>query len=362
MAKRPIGIIKGEGIGPEIVDAAISCLREIERIRGESFRYVWYSGPAPSTAHDLGRAYRVLRDFYSGIRKEDGVILRASLHASLLYRLREECDLLYKLVFIRPIPELANVAPIKGKVANKVDLVLVRDNSQGLYHGTETKERAESDGQRVRITATYDESKIRHVARAALAIAHRRRKVLHVLIKEDVLTELAGLWEEVIDGIHADFADVTVNWDHPDAGLADIFLAPEEFDVLLALDVDGDIISDFLSALLHGTRALTPSANINPSNRFSTYQTIHGSADDLAGRDKANPIGMIMAAALMLELSFGLVREAGLIRSAVRKILSDGFRTADVLTRQDASQHLVGTTRMTELVTEAIRKLGRRER
>lgn len=364
--KYTIGIIKGEGVGPEIMDAALSCLKEIEKIKGVKFNYVFYSGPAPSQINNyqtknLEEAYSSLRKFYLDIRDQGGVILRSSLYASLVYKLRKEFNMLYKLIFLEPFPELSDVSPLKNEIANRIKFILVRDNTQGPYHGQE-KDEIKNGKRRVSITSIYEEEKIEEIARIAFTLANQSKKILHLFIKGCVLVRLSDLWIKVFESVNKEFPDVRFDWDHPDSGLTDMFISPKNFDVVVALDVDADIISDFLSGLLYGTRAITPSGNFDPFTRFATYQTIHGSADNLAGKDKANPIGMIMAASMMLELSFNMSNEANLIRRAIKNVLKHGYRTVDIFPVNGQNHGPVGTEKMKELIIEEIHKLNNEKR
>jgi 3-isopropylmalate dehydrogenase len=355
---RHIGVIAGGCVGPDIIKATISCLDAVANASGTRFCYEFYSGPAPSQDVALTEAYPRLKDFYQSTKDRNGVVLRASLYASLVYKLREDFNLLYKLVCLEPVSELLDVSPLKNDVAERIRFLLVRDNAQGLYHGQEETGLSPDGGRSVTITSRYDESKIRAVARVAFRLAAQGRKSVELLIKGDVLRQLAALWLDVFESTRADFPDVEFDWDHPDPGLANIITSPSRYDVVVALDVDADIISDFVSALLYGSRAITPSGNFDPDSGFATYQTIHGSADSLTGQNKANPIGMIMAGAMMLEHSFGMSGEASWIRSAVRNVLSRGFRTLDIMKRGSSDNTLVGTSEMTQLIVDAIKNAG----
>ena len=253
---------------------------------------------------------------------------------------------------------LSDISPLKNDIAKRIKLLLVRDNAQGLYLGEESLTVGNGGKRTVTLTSKYEEDKIQEIARVAFTLADRNRKRLMLLIKGDVLTKLADLWLDVFFAEGKLFPQVSFDWDHPDPGLTDLFIRPEEFDVVVALDVDADIISDFLAGLLHGTRAITPSGNFDPASKFASYQTIHGSADSLANQDKANPIGMIMAAAMLLELSFNMSREAKMLRTAIMEVLRNGYRTPDICPRESKLYKLVGTTEMTDLIVQAIRPKG----
>jgi 3-isopropylmalate dehydrogenase len=170
---------------------------------------------------------------------------------------------------------------------------------------------------------------------------------------------LLAIWLEAMKSAQSHFPAVAFDWDQPDCGLADLFVAPHHFDVLIAMDVDADIIGDWLSGLLHGTRAITPSGNFSSPTGFASYQTIHGTCDRLAGTGKASPLGMIMAIAMLLEHSFNLLAPAAALRSAIRHVLHQGHRTGDLARPAKPSRHpIAGTNEMSDLVTAALYELS----
>jgi len=355
ISSRPIGIIRAEGIGPEVMDAAEACLSQIARSNKGRFQLIQYTGPAPTHGKRLGQAKDALRRFYAEIKETGGVILRSSFYAQLVYQLREDFNMHYKLIPLQPIPELYPNSPLKPDVAKKIKLLLVRDNAQGLYHGKERQEKSETGQRIVRLSCTYDEGKIRQIARVAFESAAKNRRIVKLLIKCDVLPTLTRMWLEIFEEMNKRFPAVEFDWDHPDAGLADLLINPEGYGVLVALDPDADMISDFLSCLLHGTRAITPSGNFDSASGFATYQTIHGCGVALGGKNKANPIGMIMAVAMLLEYSLEMPLEAESLRGAVRKVLFKGYRTADIFLPHIPSNKLVGTLEMRDRIVEEIR-------
>lgn len=355
---KPIGVIKGEGAGPEIIDTAISVIREVEKIKGCKFNFIEYDGPAPANKYTK-EAHFKLKRFFEEIRDKKGVILHSAIYAAYLYRLRTEFNLLYKLIFLEMMPELLDVSLLKEEIAEKIRILLIRENSQGLYHGSERLQKTDNGERVVYGTFSYEEEKIRDIAKTAFEFAKKRNKILHLFIKDHVWLEIGKLWLEIFRTTNQEYLDVTFNRSHPDSGIANMFITPENFDVIVALDVDGDILSDFLAGLIYGTRGITPSSNINPDG-FATFQTIHGTVLGLPP-DTANPIGMIMAIAQMLELSFQSSKEARLILKAIRNVLSEGYRTVDIYRANFPNHKLVGTSQMRDLIIQAIQGLSVKE-
>lgn len=349
--KRLIGVIKGEGIGEEIIEAALLCLHELERIRGESINYLFYDGPVV-TETDLG----ALRNFYQRVRDAKGVILRGSVHAPLCYRLRKDFDLFYKLVFLKPMPELASNSPLRETVLSCLDILLIRHNNQGPYHGKTRKEDAASNPI-VSCLFDYDEQTIRKLADVAFRHARERGKKLFLLMKAEVLGEVGKMWTEVFESAAGRYPDVKFEWDSPDSGSAQIFIRPSAFDTIVAPDIEADMLADQLAVLIHGTRAVTPSANFS-SNGFATYQTLHGTARGLKGNNVANPAAMILSAALLLELSLGWKAEAVILRKAVADVLKREPHTLVSERNDDLKLRRVNTKEFAQLVVEKSSEYG----
>lgn len=351
MKIKTIGIIKGEGIGPDIMDAALACLNECERIREGKFEFINYEGPFDYS----NQTYGLLRDFYDNIKKRNGVILRASLYAPLVYRLRRDFNLFYKLVFLKAIPELFDVSPLKKEVAEKVDILLIRDNNCGPYHGEFRLENV-SDTREAGCTFKYTESHIMDIANVAFNFSMYRNRKVHLFIKNAVLGEIGKLWIEVFEKVSRNYPDVELEKLPPDSGSAEIMISPERFDVIVALDVEADILSDQLASLLNGSRGVTPSVNLD-SKGFGSYQTIHGTGKSLEKKDIASPIAIIKAAAMLLELSLEMPNEANLIRKAIRKVLAKGYRTEDIFRGSYPNHKKVKTREMKELIIKEMKEL-----
>ena len=346
---RPIGVIAGTGIGPEVMDVALSCLDQLQETSGRHLHLIHF-GERGDTA--LSDDHDAMTDFYRTMCADGGVILRSALAGAIAYRLRGQFGLVFKLVELCPMAGLVSEGLARADRLRDMDVLLVRDNAQGLYHGAERTYRNEGDHQVVEVVSSFDEANIRQVAAVAFHFAQQRRKSVHLFVKHHALKQCGVLWRSIFEAVGAGFADVQFVCQHPDAGFADMFIQPQAFDVVAALDADADIISDGVAAVLHGTRAVTAAGNFTADGRFVTYQTIHGSAESLAGRNIANPLGMVQTVEMMLRLSLGLTDEAAILRDAVRSVLQQGHRTIDMA--RDAAP-AASTQEMKEHLLRAIR-------
>lgn len=355
MDVKQIGIIKGEGIGPEIMNVTQACLEEIRNSGIVNFEFINYDGPYNVSKE----TYLKLRNFYNEIKESKGVILRASFHAQLVYRLRREFNLLYKLVFLNALPELSDISPLKENVAKKVDILLIRDNNCGPYHGHiwHKYERKEREAW---CKFNYSEQHISDIANISFNWSMKRKKKISLFIKKDVLGELGKLWITIFQTISRSFPEVFLEILSPDVGSSEIFVSPGNFDVIVTLDVEGDLLSDQIATLLNGTRGVTASANFD-MNGFGSFQTIHGTGKSLEKKDIANPIAMIEAGAMMVELSLNMPTEANLMRYAVRNVLRKGFRTSDMMHRRNSGIKEVTTGMMKDLMVEELQELGVKE-
>ena len=251
----------------------------------------------------------------------------------------------YKLIPFRVDPALARFSPLKPERIRDLDLLLVRQNNQGFYHG-----QFEPLDHRVRCEQYYDVTSIRRLAEVAFLQAASRRRRLRLLMKDEVLGPLGVLWRETFSQAALRHPEVRYDLVPPDSGSAQILLAPWAFDVVVAGDIEGDMLADQLAVLVHGTRAATPSVNCDDSG-FASYQTIHGTAKGLAGKNIANPAGMIVAAAWMLGRSFGWHVEAARLRTAVFDVLSESLTSVPTDQHNaDLVLESIGTARFAELV------------
>jgi 3-isopropylmalate dehydrogenase len=343
-----IGALPGEGIGPEIVEAALDLLRRLEHAGGASVQ-VELGGPIGLAAE---RAVGTplpdeVAHFCQDVLSRGGAILTGPGGGRYVYDLRRRLDLFLKLVPVESRYGLADASPLPAESLDDVDLLLVRETLSGIYQGR-SEEILDGDGRRaVRHFFEVSEEGLRRFLGAAARLASARRGRLTVVLKQGGVPALARLWRScgseaaAAEGIDCTFVDV-------DLMAYELVRRPHEFDVIAASNLAGDVLGD-LTAVLIGSRGLSFSGNFSPCGE-AVYQTNHGAAYDIADRDLANPVGQILSLAMLLRESLGLEREALAIEDGVRSVWSRGLRTADIA--GDGS-HVLGTREMGERIAEA---------
>lgn len=350
---RVIGIISGGWCGPEVIEAAISVLQVVGETSNTGFDLLYFEYDNwRDTETNPQKFCDCVREFYQEIETANGAILRGSLHAPIVYRLREDFQQLYKLVPLSYLPELSDTCLVRKDIAEKIDFLLVRENCHGPYHAKYTSEQTSQTEYRLFGNFYYDERDLDRFSEIAFSLANKRSKKLHLFMKYEALGELGELWLKCFERVHSRFPEVRFTALPMGSGAAEIFYKPQEFDVIATPDVEGDILADSLARLLYGSTMLTPSGNFSP-NGFASYQTLHGTVKPLAGKDRINPIGMIQALAMCLELSFGMEKEAHFIRSAVKRTVAEGYRTIDIY--RQGEHELVGTQEMTRQIIRNLR-------
>jgi 3-isopropylmalate dehydrogenase len=348
-----IGVLPGEGIGPEVTNAALRVLSAIDG-RGPRFE-VRRGGPIGREAELL--AGRALPDevagFCEAVFADGGAVLAGAGGGRFVYDLRKRFDLFCKFSPLRPRPELEAAGRLKPECVRGVDVLLVRENVGGVYMG-EWREHARSgDGRVAEHAFSYCERHVRRVLEAAAAVAVRRSGRLAVTIKESGVPGVSALWRELAEevgsrsGVEARCLDID---------LASYLLVqePRAFDVVVSPNLFGDILADVGTVLL-GSRGLSFSGNFSEDGA-GVYQTNHGAARDLAGTDRADPIAQISSLAMMLAESFGLAREAAWIEASISEVLSRGFRTFDIA---GGGTTIVGTEEMAGRIADAVDRRAR---
>ena len=344
-----IAVIPGDGIGPEIVREACRVLDRIGEVYGHSFDYTEVlMGGVSIDAHGVPLTDEALET----ARKSDSVLLGAvggNVGNSRWYdaapNLRPEAGLLAirkglgLFANIRPAclyGELAGACPLKSEIiGDGFDMVIMRELTGGLYFGERyTKE---VDGVTTAVdTLVYNENEIRRIAVKAFDIAMKRKKHVTSVDKANVL-DSSRLWRKVVEEVAGDYPQVTLTHMLVDNCAMQLVMNPGQFDVILTENMFGDILSD--------------EASMN-EGKFGLYEPSHGSAPDIAGKDIANPIATILSAAMMLRYSFDLDKEAEAVEKAVKQVLKEGYRTADIMSEGCVQ---VGTGQMGELICQRIR-------
>ena len=353
--------IPGDGIGPEIVREACKVLDRIGAVYGHSFRYTEVlMGGCSIDAYGVPLTDEALQT----ARENDAVLLGAvggnvgnSKWYDVAPNLRPEAGLLAirkglnLFANIRPAylyKELAEACPLKKEIiGDGFDMVIMRELTGGLYFGERHTE--EVDGVLTATdTLTYNEKEIRRIAVKAFDIAMKRRKSVISVDKANVL-DSSRLWRKVVEEVAKDYPEVTLSHMLVDNCAMQLVMNPGQFDVILTENMFGDILSDEAS-MITGSIGMLSSASLNET-KFGMYEPSHGSAPDIAGKDIANPIATVLSAAMMLRYSFDLDREADAIEKAVQKVLTEGYRTGDIMSEGCVK---VGTVKMGDLIAERI--------
>lgn len=356
-----IAVIAGDGIGPEIVREARKVLDKTGEVYGHHFSYKeLLMGGCSIDAYGEPLTDETLQE----AKNSDSVLLGAvggNVGQSNWYQLppdkRPEAGLLKirkglgLFANIRPailFDELKGACPLKEEITEGgFDFVVMRELTGGLYFG-ERKTIEENGVLKAIDTLTYNENEIRRIAKWGFEIAGKRRKCVCSVDKANVL-DSSRLWRKVVKEVAADYPDVELSDMLVDNCAMQLVKDPKQFDVILTENMFGDILSDEAS-MVTGSIGMLASASLG-EGKFGLYEPSHGSAPDIAGQDKANPIATILSAAMMLRYSFDLEKEADVIEEAVKKVLEEGYRTTDIMSE---GKKLVGTAEMGDLIAERV--------
>ena len=350
-------VLPGDGIGPEIVAQAVKVLDalrragtaiEIETAPIGGAGYDAAGEPLPQATLDLARAAdAVLLGAVGGPQYD--TLPRPQRPEQGLLRIRKELGLFANLRPAILFEELAPASTLRPEIVAGLDIMIVRELTGDVYfgqpRGIETR-----DGLRVGInTMVYDENEIRRVANVAFDIARKRSRRLCSVDKANVL-ETTELWRTVVNETARDYSDVEVSHMYVDNAAMQLVRAPKQFDVIVTGNIFGDILSDEAS-MLTGSIGMLPSASLDANNK-GLYEPIHGSAPDIAGRDIANPLATILSLAMMMRYTFANDALAQRIETAVRDVLRQGLRTADI---HFAGTEKISTTAMGDAVVAALK-------
>ena len=351
-----IALLKGDGIGPEIVDSAVRVLKKIGEKFGHTFNFTPYL--IGGSAIDATGA-PLPEETVKGCLASDSVLLGAvggpkwdTLPGNLrpekaLLGIRAAMELYTNLRPARLYAALKDDSPLRPDLVEKgFDIMIVRELTGGIYFG-DRGYREGKYGEEAYDTEQYSRREIERIARAAFEAARVRNKRVISIDKANVL-ETSRLWRKTVHEIAAEYPDVTVTDMLVDNAAMQLVRNPSQFDVIVTSNMFGDILSDEASQIT-GSIGMLPSASIGATKR-GLYEPIHGSAPDIAGQNKANPIATILSAAMMLRYAFALENEALAIEDAVNKVLDAGFRTADIAHGEEA----LGTVEMTDKILEYI--------
>ena len=354
---KKIAVLPGDGIGPEIVAQAVKVLDvlkadglaiELEEGAIGGAGYDAAGDPLPEATLKLAReADAVLLGAVGGPQYDK--LDRPLRPERGLLRIRKELNLFANLRPALLYPELAEASSLKPEVVSGLDIMIVRELTGDVYFG-QPRGIEVRDGERVGFnTMIYAESEVRRVARVAFDIAMKRDKRLCSVEKANVL-ECSELWREVVLEVAKDYPEVELSHMYVDNAAMQLVKWPKQFDVIVTGNIFGDILSDQAS-MLSGSIGMLPSASLDENNK-GMYEPIHGSAPDIAGQDKANPLATILSVAMMLRYSFGDEASAQRVENAVKAVLSKGIRTVDIAT---AGCQTVSCSAMGDAVVAAMR-------
>jgi len=326
-----IALIKGDGIGPEIVEEAVKVLDAVSFAEGFELKYeeLLLGGAAVDATGDPAP-----KETLEGVKQADAVLFgaiggqkwdnlpREKRPESGLLRLRKEMEVFANLRPVTVYDELVNASTLKPEVIRGVDLMVVRELIGGIYFG----EPKGNDGQKAFNTMVYTKPEIERIAKVAFEIAMKRSKRVCSVDKANVL-DVSQLWRDTVEEVAKAYPEVTLTHMYVDNAAMQLVRDPKQFDVILTGNIFGDILSDEAS-MLSGSIGLLPSASVG--EKYGLYEPIHGSAPDIAGQGIANPIATIASAAMMLRFALKEDAAAERIERAIKQALSEGYRTQDL--------------------------------
>jgi 3-isopropylmalate dehydrogenase len=353
--EKEIVVLPGDGIGQEIIDSAIQVLEKIGEKYGHQFSFVHHD--IGGTSYDK-HGTPLTQEAIDACMEADAVLLGAiggpkwdDLPVELrpeagLLKIRKALNLYANIRPVKGFAPLLHASPLKEEVINGADIYIVRELTGGLYFGTPRERR--NNGNEVVDTLLYTREEIERIVDMGFQSAMMRNKHLTSVDKANVL-ESSRMWREIVEEKSKQYPEVKVDHMLVDSAAMRLITHPTSFDVIVTENLFGDILSDEASVLT-GSIGMLPSASL--SETVGLYEPVHGSAPDIAGQGIANPLGMILSAAMMLRYSFDLQEEADAIEKAVEMSLEQGYHTADLSVKNGKQ---VGTKEMTAIVRDLIK-------
>lgn len=353
MLKKKIGLLSGDGIGPEVVEQAVKVLRVLEECTPVQFDFI----PASIGAQAIRETGNPLPDETLEVCiSSDAILFGAiglpefdnNLNAKVrpeqgLLRLRKELGLFANVRPVKVFRSIAHLSPLKEEIIRHVDFLVFRELTGGIYFG---KKELSEDARFAVDVCQYSEFEILRVAKLAFEFARERKKKVTLVDKANVL-ETSRLWRKTVKEYSKQYPDVELECMYVDNASMKLIQNPSSFDVILTENMFGDILTDEAS-VISGSLGLMPSASVG--NNIALYEPIHGSYPEAAGKNIANPIGAILSASMMLEYSFGMTVEAAMIERAVNETLSNGVVTKDL-----NSRNFYFTTEIGDIVASLVR-------
>ena len=354
-------VLPGDGIGVEVADQAIRVIDKLNELGLDATYEKELLGGAsydangePLTPKVLEKAKQsdaILLGAVGGSKWDD--VERSKRPEAGLLGLRKELELFANLRPALVFEALASASTLKDEVVSNLDIMIVRELTGGVYFGQPRGIEDTSDGKKAVDTQVYFDYEIDRIARVAFDLARKRNNKVTSVEKANVM-ETGVLWRQVVKDTHQDFSDVQLENMLADNCAMQLVRNPKQFDVIVTDNLFGDLLSD-CAAMLTGSLGMLPSASLgeeNNSKRHGLFEPVHGSAPDIAGQDKANPIATILSLSMMLKYNLNQSELSDKVEGAVQKVLSEGFRTGDIYT--DENQTLVSCSKMGDLIIERI--------
>jgi 3-isopropylmalate dehydrogenase len=351
-----ITVIPGDGIGKEVVGGALKVLDAVSKKYKHQFTFKHaLAGGAALDAVGIPLPDETLKNCHSS----DAVLLGAVggpkwdnnppnlKPEQALLGLRKNLGLYANIRPARIFSALINASALKREVVEGVDIVVVRELTGGIYFGTPRGIESKNGQPVATNTLVYSESEIQRIAKSAFDIALKRRKKVCSVDKANIL-ETSQLWRKTVMAVAKQYPDVELSHMYVDNCAMQLVRNPRQFDVIVTENMFGDILSDE-AAMLTGSIGMLASASLG--GKVALYEPVHGSAPDIAGQDKANPLATVASLAMMLRFSFDLQKEADDVESAIEKVLDNGYRTPDIMTENSKR---VGTQEMAERLCSAV--------
>ena len=354
-------VLPGDGIGVEVADQAI---RVIEKLNEQGLNASYEKDLVGGASYDVN-GEPLTNSVLEKAKNSDAVLLgavggskwddveRSKRPEAGLLGLRKELELFANLRPALVFDALVSASTLKNEVVNNLDIMIVRELTGGVYFGQPRGIEDTPNGKRAIDTQIYYEYEIDRIARVAFDLARKRNNKVTSVEKANVM-ETGVLWREIVKETHKDFSDITLENMLADNCAMQLVRNPKQFDVIVTDNLFGDLLSD-CAAMLTGSLGMLPSASLGEEKngkRHGLFEPVHGSAPDIAGQDKANPIATILSLSMMLEYNLNKPELSNKVESAVQKILSEGYRTGDIYTNED--QTLVSCSKMGDLIIERI--------
>ena len=363
MISKKIAVLAGDGIGPEVMKEAVQVLTKVSKIYNHEFLFqegliggAAYEHCGTHFPHETLEICKnsdaILYGSVGGPVSEQHLDKWKSCEVNSLLGIRKAFNFNANFRPVRIIPELSDLCPLKDEIVkNGVDLLVIRELLGDIYFGN--KRSYEENGQRMALDeCSYSEDQIRSIAHVAFKAAEKRRHKVTSIDKANVLYT-SKLWREIVKEVHQDYPKIELEHMLVDNAAMQLIKNPSSFDVLLCSNMFGDILSD-AAAVLPGSLGLMASASLNSAG-FGMFEPPGGSAQDIAGKQIANPIGQILSASLMLKFTFGMINESESIEKAVAETISQGYRTGDML--RNSSKKAISTSEMGSAIIKNLKAL-----